>query len=134
MSSLRDLSAEAASQIRDDSHLVVAYWVFPNLVISHQSATIDLVQFLPGAEPDLCTLRHTSLARRPALSASERENYLGIWDAVTALFTGEDAAALERAGDGVAHTARDHFIVGRNEPGVQNMVRTLQAASRTRQP
>lgn len=63
MSTLRKLSREAAQRADDDSHLVVAYWVYPNLVITQQSATIDLVQFQPGAEPGACIMRHTSLAR-----------------------------------------------------------------------
>ncbi len=48
------------------------------------------------------------------------------------MFTGEDVAALERAGDGIAHTARDQLLIGRNEPGVQNIIRTLRAAGAER--
>jgi hypothetical protein len=48
------------------------------------------------------------------------------------VFTGEDVAALERAGEGIAHTARNHLLVGKNEPGVQNIIRTLRAASQQR--
>jgi hypothetical protein len=29
---------------------------------------------------------------------------------------------------GLAHTARDYLLIGRNEPGVQHMIRTLRAA------
>ena len=132
MGSLTQLSAEEAARVRDDAHLVVAYWVYPNLVLTHQAATIDLVQFLPGAAPGACTMRHTCLARRPSLGVVEREHYRAVFEAITAVFTGEDAAALERAGDGLAHSAREHLLIGRNEPGVQNIVRTLQAAGRGR--
>ena len=128
MGSLYQLSAEAAARVRDDSHLVLAYWIYPNLVVTHQSLTIDLVQFQPGAEPGVCSMRHTSLARRPSLSEVERRHYDRIWQAISAVFTGEDVAALERAGDGIAHSGREHLLIGRNEPGVQNIIRTLRGA------
>jgi len=130
LASLRELSREDAERVEDDSHLVVAYWVFPNLVLIHSRATLDLIQIQPGADPGSCTLRHTSLARRPALNASERADYEGIWKALGVVFTGEDVAVLERAGDGLARSAREQLRIGRNEPGVQNMIRTLRAAGR----
>lgn len=48
---------------------------------------------------------------------------------ISAVLTGEDVAALERAGDGIAHSARDRVLIGRNEPGVQNIIHTLRTAS-----
>ncbi|MDJ0851284.1 MAG: aromatic ring-hydroxylating dioxygenase subunit alpha [Myxococcota bacterium] len=132
LSSLYELSAEDAARVDDDGHLVVAYWIFPNLVVAHSRPTIDLVQVQPGSTPDSCLLRHTSLARRPLLTPGERESYARIRETVSAVLTREDAAALERAGDGIAHSARDHVLIGRNEPGVQNIVRTLRAAAQAR--
>ncbi|MGI9592238.1 MAG: aromatic ring-hydroxylating oxygenase subunit alpha [Myxococcota bacterium] len=132
VSSLYELSAQAAARVDDDAHLVLAYWVYPNLVVAVARPSIDLIQLQPGADPGSCILRHTLLARRPSLSESEREDYTRLWELLGAVFTGEDGAVLERAGDGIAHTARDHLLIGRNEPGVQNIIRTLQAASATR--
>lgn len=132
MGSLYGLSREDAERVRDNAHIVVAYWIYPNLVVIHSSPTIDLIQIQPGADPGSCTLRHTSLARRPSLTESEREVYEGIWEILSAVFTGEDVVALERAGDGIAHSARDHLLIGRNEPGVQNIIRVLRGASRKR--
>jgi len=129
LSSLYALSEEDAQGVRDEAHIVVAYWVFPNLVLIHSGPAIDLIQFLPGADPGSCVLRHTLLVRRSSLSEAEREQYAPLWEVLSAVFTGEDAAALERAGDGIARSARDHLLIGRNEPGVQNVIRTLRAAS-----
>ncbi len=128
MSSLYELSEQDAERVEGDEHLVVVYWIYPSLIAIHTSTTIDLVQFQPGADPGSCCLRHTLLARRASLSEAERRDYMGIWEMLSAVFTGEDVAALERAGDGIAHSARDHLVIGKNEPGVQNVIRTLQAA------
>ena len=126
MSSLYAMSAQEAAQVDDDAHIVLAYWVFPNLVVIQSSASIDLVQFQPGADPGSCSMRHTMLIRRPSLSESERKGYTGLWEILSAVFTGEDVEALERAGEGLAHTARDYLLIGKNEPGVQNTIRTLR--------
>jgi len=128
--SLTALSEHAAARVHDDSHLVVGYWVYPNLVVIQSSRTIDLVQFQPGSDPGSCLMRHTSLARRPSLTDAERAGYEGLFEILSGVFTGEDAAALERVGEGLAHTARGHLLIGRNEPGVQHMIRTLRAARR----
>ena len=77
-------------------------------------------------------MRHTSLARRPSLTEVERKDYTGLWEILSAVFTGEDVAALERAGEGLAHTARDYLLIGKNEPGVQNVIRVLREASEER--
>ena len=132
MSSLYDLSEQDVGQVHDETHIVVAYWVYPNLVLIHQSRTIDLIQFQPGDDPGSCIMRHTSLARHPSLSEPERKDYTGLWEILSAVFTGEDVAALERAGDGIAHSARDHLLVGKNEPGVQNVIRAFREASKER--
>ena len=63
------------------------------------------------------------------LSEAERKRYMGNWELLSAVFMGEDVVALERAGDGIAHSARDHLLIGKNEPGLQNTIRTLRAAS-----
>jgi phenylpropionate dioxygenase-like ring-hydroxylating dioxygenase large terminal subunit len=126
--SLPDLSEQAAERAQDDSYLIVGYWIYPNLVVIQSSRTIDLVQFQPGADPHSCIMRHTSLARRPFLTEAERAGYDSLFEILTGVFTGEDATALERVGEGLAHTARDHLLIGRNEPGVQHMIQTLQAA------
>lgn len=74
-------------------------------------------------------MRHTSLARRSSLTDAERKEYTGLGEILSAVFTGEHAAALERAGEGLAHTARDHLLIGEYEPGFQNIIPVLRAAS-----
>ena len=132
MRSILRLAVDAAGDIRDDSHLIVAYWVFPNLVIAHQRWTIDLDQFQPGGDQGSCVLRHTSLARRASLPESERPEYEAIWEAVSCVFLGKDGAALERPGEGLACSTREFLLIGRNEPGMQSIVRTLSAAGAER--
>ena len=68
----------------------------------HSSRTIDLVQFQPGTDPGSSILRHTSLARRASLTDAERKDYTGLWEILNAVFTGEDVAAVERAGESLA--------------------------------
>lgn len=132
LSSLYELSERDAHEVPDEAHLVVAYWVYPNLVVINSSLTIDLIQIQPGADPGSSMLRHTSLARRSSLAEEELKEYMRLWKTLDAVFTVEDVAALERSGDGLTHSAREYLLIGKNEPGIQNMVRRLQAEGQHR--
>ena len=48
-----------------------------------------------------------------------------IFDAVHAAVRDEDFAMLPQCGEGVRHGQHDHMIIGRNEIGVQHMIRVL---------
>ena len=59
-----------------------------------------------------------------------REAYDEIYESVHAAVRDEDFAMLPQCGEGVRHGQHDHMIVGRNEIGVQHMIRVF--AQRTR--
>jgi hypothetical protein len=42
--------------------------------------------------------------------------------------TDEDNPVLRRCGEGLRSAGHDHVVIGRNEPGVQNVLTRLQEA------
>ena len=59
----------------------------------------------------------------------ERAGYEAVYDQVHAAVRDEDFVMLPSCGDGVRNAQHDHMLIGRNEIGVQHMVRTLAADS-----
>ncbi|MBV8786249.1 MAG: (2Fe-2S)-binding protein, partial [Mycobacterium sp.] len=78
--------------------------------------------------PTRCTVRHTWLARIPATTDEQRSTYDMIYDAVHAAVRDEDFAMLPQCGEGVRQAQHDHMIIGRNEIGVQHMIKVFANA------
>jgi choline monooxygenase len=86
---------------------------------------VEVIDILPAGSPTRCTVRHSWLARVPAANDEARAGYDAIFDAVHAAVRDEDFAMLPQCGEGVSHGQHDHMIIGRNEIGVQHMIRVF---------
>jgi phenylpropionate dioxygenase-like ring-hydroxylating dioxygenase large terminal subunit len=106
----------------------VIYWIFPNLILANSMVGVEIIDILPAGDPTACTVRHGWLARIPATNDDERAAYMGIYEQVHAAVRDEDFAMLPACGDGVRQGQHEHMLIGRNEVGVQHMVRTLAAS------
>jgi hypothetical protein len=73
-------------------------------------------------------VRHGYLGKVPWTTDDERAGYEAVYDQVHAAVRVEDFAMLPSCGDGVRNGQHDHMLIGRNEIGVQHLVRTLAAA------
>jgi choline monooxygenase len=109
--------------VRDNMGLV--YWIYPNLILANSSVGVEVIDILPAGSPTRCTVRHSWLARVPAISDDHRAGYDGIFAAVHAAVRDEDFATLPQCGEGVRHGQHDHMIIGRNEIGVQHMIKVF---------
>jgi len=109
-------------------NLAVIYWVFPNLVLAFSSVGVELIDILPAGAPTSCTVRHEWMAKVPATTDEERAGYDALFELVHAAVRDEDFAMLPQCGDGIRNGQHDHMLIGRNEIGVQHVVRTFADA------
>ena len=113
----------ASWDVRDN--MGVIYWIYPNLILANSSVGVEIIDILPAGSPTRCTVRHSWLARHPAVDDETRAGYDMIFDAVHAAVRDEDFVMLPQCGEGVRHGQHDHIIIGRNEIGVQHMIRVF---------
>ncbi len=118
-----DSDPSASWDVRDN--MGVIYWIYPNLILANSSVGVEVIDILPAGSPTRCTVRHTWLARTPARDDATRAGYDMVFDAVHAAVRDEDFAMLPQCGEGVRHGQHDHMIIGRNEIGVQHMIRVF---------
>jgi phenylpropionate dioxygenase-like ring-hydroxylating dioxygenase large terminal subunit len=109
------------------AHMGVIYWIHPNLILANSPVGVEIIDILPGADPVSCVVRHGWMGTIPATDAETRAGYEAIYDQVHAAVRDEDFVMLPSCGDGVRHGQHDHMLIGRNEIGVQHLIRTLAA-------
>lgn len=113
----------ASWDVRDNMGLI--YWIYPNVILANSPVGLEVIDILPAGSPTRCTVRHSWLARMPATDDETRAGYDTIFAAVHAAVRDEDFAMLPQCGEGVRHGQHDHMVIGRNEIGVQHMVRVF---------
>ncbi|OBF50860.1 (2Fe-2S)-binding protein [Mycobacterium sp. 852002-53434_SCH5985345] len=118
-----DTDPTGSWDVRDNMGLI--YWIYPNLILANSNVGVEVIDILPAGAPTRCTVRHSWLARIPATTDDQRHGYDMIYDAVHAAVRDEDFAMLPQCGEGVRQGQHDHMVIGRNEIGVQHMVRVF---------
>lgn len=103
----------------------IIYWIYPNLVLANSPVGVEIIDILPGADPVSCVVRHAWMGVVPATDDATRSGYEEIYEQVHAAVRDEDFAMLPSCGDGVRHGGHDYMVIGRNELGVQHLIRTL---------
>lgn len=103
----------------------VIYWVYPNLILANSPVGVEIIDILPAGEPTRCTVRHSWMGRVPATTDDMRAGYDAVFDGVHAAVRDEDFAMLPQCGEGVRQGQHDHMIIGRNEIGVQHMIKVF---------
>lgn len=105
--------------------LSLVYWIYPNLVVAVSAVGTELIDILPGEAPGTCTVVHGWMATTPAADEATLAGYRELYELVHAAVRDEDFTMLPSCGDGLRHAQHDHVVIGRNEPGVQNVVRAF---------
>lgn len=103
----------------------VIYWIYPNLILANSPVGVEIIDILPAGEPTRCSVRHSWMGRVPATTDDMRAGYDMVFESVHAAVRDEDFAMLPQCGEGVRHGQHDHMIIGRNEIGVQHMIRVF---------
>jgi len=104
--------------------LSIIYWVWPNLVLAVTAVGAEVIDIMPGGDVDHCEVRHGLLLQEP-VTDENRAGYAGLFEAVHAGVRVEDFTMLPSCGDGIRHGQHEHMVIGRNEIGVQNVVRAF---------
>ena len=108
-------------------HMGIIYWVYPNLMLANSPFGVEVLDILPAGEPTRSIVRHGWMACIAATSDAERLGYESVYERVHAAVRDEDFAMLPSCGDGVRNGQHSAMVLGRNEIGVQHMVRVLAA-------
>lgn len=103
----------------------IIYWIYPNLILANSPIGVEIIDILPAGEPTKCSVRHSWMGRVPATTDEMRAVYDQVYDSVHAAVVDEDFAMLPQCGEGVRHGQHDHMIIGRNEIGVQHMIKVF---------
>jgi len=86
---------------------------------------VEVIDILPADDPVSCVVRHGWMGIVPATDDDTRAGYEAIYEQVHAAVRDEDFTMLPSCGDGVRNAQHDHMLIGRNEIGVQHLIRTL---------
>lgn len=109
-------------------NLAMIYWLYPNLVLAFTPVGVELIDILPAGTPTRCLVRHGFMAKETLTTDEERAGYQNLFDLVHAAVHEEDFGMLPQCGDAIRHGQHEYMQIGRNEIGVQHVVRTLANA------
>ncbi|MCY4666280.1 MAG: aromatic ring-hydroxylating dioxygenase subunit alpha [Acidimicrobiaceae bacterium] len=108
-------------------HMGIVYWVYPALILANSPFGVEVLDILPAGAPTRCVVRHGWMARFAAAGDADRLGYQSLYERGHSAGRDEDFAMLPSCGDGVRNGQHDAMVLGRNEIGVQHMVRVLAA-------
>ncbi len=108
-------------------NLALIYWIYPNLVVAFSAVGVELIDILPGGEPASCSVRHSWMAAHSATDETATAGFRALYEAVHEAVRSEDFGMLPGCGEAIRHAQHDHMLIGRNEIGVQHVVRTFAA-------
>ncbi len=122
---ISNLATEPSGSWDPRDHMGIIYWVYPNLILANSPVGVEIIDILPDGDPTSCTVRHGWMARTPPDSPESRATYEGIYEQVHGAVRDEDFVMLPSCGEGVRQAQHDHMVIGRNEIGVQHMIRVF---------
>lgn len=122
---ITNLDTDPAAPADPSANMGVIYWLYPNVIMANSTVGLEIIDILPAGEPSRCTVRHSWMGRIPATTDDMRAGYDAIFEAVHAAVRDEDFGMLPQCGEGVQHGQHDHMIIGRNEIGVQHMIKVF---------
>jgi len=121
------LNDDPDADLNPRSHLGIIYWIYPNLILANSPVGVEIIDILPARDPVSCVVRHSWMANVPIEDDETRAFCEGVYELVHAAVRDEDFAMLPSCGDGVRNGQHDHMVIGRNEIGVQHLIRVLAA-------
>ena len=122
---IKDLIDKPDGNWDPQANLGLIYWIYPNLVLANSPVGVEVIDILPAGSPTRCTVRHSWMARIPATNDEMRSGYDHVFDFVYGAVRDEDFVMLPQCSQGVRHGQHDHMVIGRNEIGVQHMIRVI---------
>ncbi|MGI5328782.1 aromatic ring-hydroxylating oxygenase subunit alpha [Actinomadura nitritigenes] len=119
------LEGDPAADRSPGTNMGIIYWIYPNLILANSMIGVEIIDMLPHDAPTTCTVRHSWMGVTPAEDEETLATYQDVYEQVHAAVRDEDFAMLPSCGDGVRNGQHGHMLIGRNEIGVQHMIRTM---------
>ena len=110
-------------------NVAIIYWLFPNLVVAFSTVGVELIHTL--LEEAVRSAGSGMSGWQEFLqrqTTSERAMPISLSRYMPPFRRDEDFGMLPQCGDAIRHGQHDHMIIGRNEIGVQHVVRSLARA------
>jgi len=123
---LASLASRPESEWDASAHIRLIHNCFPNVSISGILGDHCLVsQVFPGPTPSSTVTRQSILVAKPPASQAERDATEAFSAMTLQAVRDEDYATVATIHEGLASGANESFVLGRNEPAVQNYHRAI---------
>lgn len=109
-------------------HLGVIYNVFPNLIIANSPIGLEFLHFMPGASPDKGMLYYMGMANMRIEDDETRQGYESLFENMQQVVD-EDLGVITACTNGLQN-GLPGIVIGRNEPGTQHFIKSIQATSK----
>lgn len=124
---ITDLANRPEAEWDHDIGMTSVYWIYPGTIIVNPPGTAQMIEVLPvydGAN-DRTRIRSTFIGYTKAENAEQRELLDLAVDIIWKAVYDEDRPVLGLIGESIRNSTQDHVLIGRNEIGVQHMIKTI---------
>ncbi len=103
------------------------YWIYPGTIVVNPPGVAQYIEVLPvyDGDCDKTRIRSSFVGYDNTDDPQQLEQMSMAVDTIWEAVFDEDRPVLALIGDSVRNSTQDHVIVGRNEIGVQHMVKTI---------
>ncbi|MBL0925939.1 MAG: aromatic ring-hydroxylating dioxygenase subunit alpha [Sphingomonadaceae bacterium] len=124
--SILTLAGQPEEQWHYWPHATIVYWIYPSTILVNVGVVAQVIDVLPGG-PDSTAINTVSLGFDAQADAATKEQMDYIVQSARQAIFEEDGPVLNGLGPGTRHSSQGHVIAGRNEIGVQHIVKTIAA-------
>jgi len=120
LNSILDLDTVPEDEWDPFQNMVVIYALFPNIVLSVTIANGELFRIYPSGEPGRSITVHQNSTPLDISDDSVAAGAQAVFDYAHATVRDEDYRLVAGLQANLGSGARDHLLIGRNEPGLQH--------------
>ncbi len=110
-----------------DVGLTTVYWIYPTTILVNPPGVAQIIEVLPlfDGDQDQTLIRSSFVGYNKAENEEHTQMFKMAIDIIWEAVFDEDRPVLSLIGNAVRNSSQDHVVVGRNEIGVQHMVKTI---------
>lgn len=127
LATITDLN-ENPEPYHGSQHIGVIYNVFPNLIIANSPIGLEFLHFMPGNSPDTGMLYYIGMANMRIQDEDTMNGYKGLFEGMQEVVS-EDLGVITACTKGLS-TGLPNIVIGKNEPGTQHFIRSIQRATK----
>lgn len=123
--SIHELEQQAEQDWEPRNHMSFVSYLFPNTVIFVVADHFQTWRVYP-VNRDKSVVYHSMYIPQPPANAEEQASYEDYFQMINDVAVNEDYTLVEKMQRGINSGIERNVIIGRNEPGVQNMHRQIK--------